>query len=353
MTSAGERTATEGAGARVPPSRSARRWRIAGLAALATFAVWFLLANRADIPSALRAVQHADPGWLAAAVAASAAYVVVLAILHAAAQRAARLRTSPLRLLPVTVAANAMNLVTKSAGMAGLPLFLGDARRRELPGGAVTAAYVLAMVLAEVAFAFALAAAIVVLVLGGQLTVAEAVAAVVFGVYLIGRVALFVLTFGDRERLQRLVAWPRRQWHRLRRRPDHAKRPTVRSQAADEIADAVALLRARPGAAIPAFAHALALEVIGVLMLAAVLRAVGAPASPTVALVGYAVSVLFAIVGVLPSGLGFVEVSLTAVLVAYGAPVATAAAAVALYRVCELWLPAMAGVLVARRLRRA
>jgi uncharacterized membrane protein YbhN (UPF0104 family) len=80
------------------------------------------------------------------------------------------------------------------------------------------------------------------------------------------------------------------------------------------------------------------------------MEAVGIHALPALALVAYAVSVLFTIVGILPAGLATVELSMTAVLVSSGVVASTAAAAVILYRLFELWLPLGVGSLCARRL---
>lgn len=84
----------------------------------------------------------------------------------------------------------------------------------------------------------------------------------------------------------------------------------------------------------------------------AVIAAVGGGHSLLLALVAYAVSSMFAIVGVLPGGLGFVELSLGAVLISYGLPARIAVAAVVVYRVIELLVPVMIGGLAATRLRR-
>jgi uncharacterized protein (TIRG00374 family) len=75
----------------------------------------------------------------------------------------------------------------------------------------------------------------------------------------------------------------------------------------------------------------------------AALAAVGGGNRPVLALVAYAISALFGVVGVLPGGLGFVEVSTAAVLVSFGVPLGLAAAAVVLFRVWDYWLPAAVG----------
>lgn len=62
--------------------------------------------------------------------------------------------------------------------------------------------------------------------------------------------------------------------------------------------------------------------------------------------VAFSLSTLFGIIGFLPSGIGFVEVSALAILVDAGVPAASAGAAIALFRVGQLWLPILAGIAV-------
>ena len=50
----------------------------------------------------------------------------------------------------------------------------------------------------------------------------------------------------------------------------------------------------------------------------------------------------------LPGGIGGVEIGLIGTFVLFGLPVATATAAVLLYRVIELWIPAALGIVAFR-----
>jgi uncharacterized protein (TIRG00374 family) len=211
------------------------------------------------------------------------------------------------------------------------------------------AAYVLVVVLGELAFAVTLLAAIVVVAADGHLSRDEVVATAVFVAYFAGRLALLVAATRSRQAIRRLYALPRRLAARLRAISAPASEHAT--SAADDLFDALALVRARPLASAPALVHALLVEVLGVAMLWSVMRAVGLHLSPAVAFVAYAVSVLFTIVGVLPGGLGFVEVTMGAVFVSFGASAASAAAGVVLYRVLELWLPALVGAVAAAHLR--
>ena len=154
----------------------------------------------------------------------------------------------------------------------------------------------------------------------------------------------------DRDRLRRLMRLPARLWAWVRRRsPGDGIERT--DKVADELFDSLQLVRGRAWELLPAVGHALATEVIAAGILWASVQAVGASLGPLQALVAYSVSSLFGVVGLLPGGFGFVEVSLSAVLVGFGTAGVTAAAAVVLYRLFEWWLPVAIGGAFAHRLR--
>jgi uncharacterized protein (TIRG00374 family) len=309
--------------------------------------------NRSDAGAAWRALRTVRWPWLALSVGFAAAWAVNQAALHAAAQRSVGLSSRLRDLLIVSMSASFLNLVTKSGGMAGLAAFVADGRRRERPRGRVVAAYLLAIVLGEAAFAVTLLVAIVVIAGDGHLSRSELLAAGVFVVYFGLRMTMFVAASRSRRSIRRLYSIPRRLAARLRRRRDMVEGEESDAYAvADELYDAVELVRANPSASGPTFVHALLVEVIGVAMLWSVLEALGVPNGVIPPLVAYTVSVLFTIVGFLPGGIGFVEVSTGAVLISFGVAAGTAAAAVVLYRVLELWLPALAGAAAAAHLRR-
>ncbi|MFD0489988.1 lysylphosphatidylglycerol synthase domain-containing protein [Saccharopolyspora spinosporotrichia] len=123
------------------------------------------------------------------------------------------------------------------------------------------------------------------------------------------------------------------------------------TQGADELYDAVAAMRDSPRATVPALCFAVAVDLLGAALLWASMAAVGAGDRPLVALVAYAVSTLFGIVGVLPGGVGFAEVGAAAVLVSYDTPVGIAAAAVVVFRILVMWIPLVVGGLIGYRVR--
>jgi uncharacterized membrane protein YbhN (UPF0104 family) len=336
---------------RGPPTPPALRGRASPVqrvlaGAVVLLAAWFIVANGQELRGVMGVLRHATPGWLAAGVVVCGMWLVNQAAFHAAAQRAVGLSASVRRLLVPSCAAVFLNIVVKSGGMAGLGALRSEGRTLAKPLGAVTAAYLLVAVTGEVGFAAVLAGAIAVMVADGILTAAEVLGVVVFLLYLGARLGLLLAAVRSREAARRVASAPTRLWARVRRLPP----PRVDTRAADEVVDAVGVLRASPGQAVPVLAHALAVEGLGVILVWVSMEAVGIHARPALALVSYAVSVLFTIVGILPAGLATVELSMTAVLVSSGVVASTAAAAVILYRLFELWLPLGVGSLSARRL---
>ena len=316
-----------------------RHARRAGFVVAAVLALVFVVVNRSELPAVWKELRTADSRWLAVAVVAMLAAFANLGAMHASGQRAVGVSSTARQLVLTAVAANSLNLVVKSGGMAGLASFIAEGRRRDVPRGSVIAAYVLVITLLEVAFAMLLIVVLGIVVADGRITTPESVAGALFACYLAIRVAILVVAWRSRATLRAMFAWPSRAWARVRRRP----LPEPSYESADELFDALQLVRAAPTRALPTTAHALIVDLVGVIELWAVCHAIGSGTGLAVAFIGYVVSVLFTIMSVLPGGLGFVELSLGAVLVSFGATAVTAAAVVVLYRLFELWLPLVAG----------
>lgn len=319
------------------------------VAVLTAFAVAFVVANRGDVPAAWRALHHAHLGWAAVGLAAMAVGLVNLGAFQAAAQRATGLATAPLDLTATAIAGNSLNAVTKSGGLAGLTVLVDRGRRHGDPPGTVTAAFALTGIVGDVAFTGLMAVAVTVTVADGRLDRPELVALGAFAVYAAVRITIVVAAVRSRRAVRWVWRAPGRLVARLRRRPV----PTVGTGPADDLYDALQLVRHRPRRAGPVLAHGVGVEVFGVIELWAAMAAAGGPHRITLALVGYAVAVLFAILSFLPAGLGFVELSLGTVLVGAGATAPTAAAVVVLYRLFELWLPVAVGLWCLRVERRS
>jgi uncharacterized protein (TIRG00374 family) len=324
--------------------------RSIGVAVLCVSAVVFVLANRREVPKMWRVLTMARPSWCLTAGVLAACWMANNTGLQRATLRATGVTMSIGRVALGAGVAHFLNLTTKSAGAAGVVGLRAEARRSGLPENSVTAGYVLGALLTEWAFAAVLLASFVVLATDGQLSAADVAAALLFVLYAGSRVVVLTAAIRDRKRLRILMRLPSRLRAIVRRRAPHEE--SSRSDAAaDELFESLQRVRGRARVLLPAVGHALATEVIAAGILWSCIQAVGAPLGPLQSLVAYSVSGLFGIVGFVPGGIGFVEVSLSAVLIGYGTSGATAAAIVVLYRLFEWWLPVALGGALTHRLR--
>jgi len=315
-------------------------WTVVGGAALV-----FIGFHRRDLAPMWGQLRTASRAWVLVGVAVVGMWLVAWGLMHRAGQRAAGWRLGMWRAVRLAAAASFLNVVTKSAGVAGVAPFFGEADRQGRSRGPVLAGYAAAVLGGETVFVGVLVTAMAMLVRDDRLPPAVVVGVIVFLGYLAARFALVLAATRSRAAVHRMASLPRRAVARVRGRPARIDG----GPAADELYDAVHLLRARPWSALPVLGWAVGLEITGVAMVVAAMAAVGLPMNVGHAVVIYATGVLFGIVGFLPGGLGFVELTTVAVLVSYGTPAPRAAAVIVLYRGLELWLPALVGGLAAAR----
>lgn len=321
------------------------------LGALALAAVGLLY--RKDVPAAARAIANARPSWLLALLLLALLGLAAFGLLFRAGQKSVGARIALWEGIELGNAAYALNLVVKSSGLAGVVVFTRRARARAEPHGRAVAGYLLATVLSHFAFAAVLVAALASLLLAGRFTAIDAAASAVFAVYLGFHVILIVAAARSRSLVRAVYAAPRRLLDRARKMLGLASRPDRQpSASADELFDAIALILARPRRSLPVAGWAITVDLVHVLWVYVAVQAVGGGAGLDAALVAYGVATLFGIVGIVPGGLGFVELGMTATLVSYGMPTAGAAAATVLYRAAELWVPLAAGAFASRQLSR-
>jgi uncharacterized membrane protein YbhN (UPF0104 family) len=111
--------------------------------------------------------------------------------------------------------------------------------------------------------------------------------------------------------------------------------------------------RLAPSAFFWPFVFALATNLASAFVLLVALFAMGAEASPTTAIAGYAIGNLFLLIAPIFQGIGIVELTMAVALQQLGIPLPTAVGATILFRFGDVWLPLIAGVLIhfGRRIR--
>lgn len=341
-----------GAGHLVAPDVNARRMpkpRTVLIAIVCAATAALVIGKRDELFVAARAIRHAQPGWLLVGLMLSAAIVVNMAALEAASQRLFGVHRTLRRTIRLTARSHFLNLVTKSGGMAGVTVFNADSRRHALSVHRTTAGYIIAEVAFHIGFTVVLILSLPQLAHDHRLNAANAIGLAVF-------VALTVIFLGgvvaagrSRESIRRLHAIPgalRARVARLLHRPHDS--PTVDHHAADDLHNAVVLARRHRRGLAPLVVHSLLYPLIGVCLLWVSMHSLRVDRGFHAALVGYCIATVFSIIGILPAGLGFTEVSLAATLASYGIPSGKAVAVVCVYRVFDLWIPLAAGASAVR-----
>ncbi|TAJ21591.1 MAG: hypothetical protein EPO65_01235, partial [Dehalococcoidia bacterium] len=232
----------------VPSTRPG--WRLLVLALVLVLGAGFVYLNRAQLPAAASAARQADIAFLVGAAGVAALYVLNQGAMYQAAYRAAGLSLPFGRAFKLGNAARFLNLVVMNSGdMAGLALFLRDARGRGQSRGAVVSAYMLVSVLGHWVFGALLAGALLLAASDGQVTKVELIATSIFALYSLSWAGLLVAAARSRAALRRLHAVPGTALAALRRLLRLT--PLDRSsshEAADELYDAIGFMLARPRA---------------------------------------------------------------------------------------------------------
>ncbi len=322
------------------------RSRIASLVLFVALGAVIVL-RRNDLLAAIGVLSHIDLVPFVAAVAISALMVINRAAQFRAAHRLIGLDAPLGPMLRISSAAYALNKLVKTAGLGGMALFVRHGRQRGLPSSAVLAAYMLSSLAGHLALVGILGAGFVAVNLTDSsprtwvLTLGSLVAMAAVGLpacWLVGRRSHATL----------------RQWYpqpflvcgRLAARVGLPQPPVPDPEDVDRFYQAATVARQDPQASLPLLGHALAAKILGAAVLYLSLIAVGAEVGPAAAIIVYTLALVAAASSLLPGGLGTVEASMTLLLVGYGTPTPVALAAILAFRLLDLWLPILVGLMV-------
>jgi uncharacterized protein (TIRG00374 family) len=240
----------------------------------------------------------------------------------------------------ISVAEEGAGALFPVGGAGGLALGVWALRRAGMPSGEVarkTVAFFLLTSVPNVASLGLLGLGLAIGVLPGNVNVALAVIPAVVGA---GAIAA---TLALRRLIRGLETW-------LRRHPDHRRLARIMpalGATADGVDEAVRQLRrSNPMLLVGLIGYML----FDILVLWASFRAIGAKPELTIVWIAYLIGQLGNWIPI-PGGIGGTELGLVGALVLYGLPALTATAAVLIYRVIELWIPAALGIVAFLQLR--
>jgi len=315
---------------RWPGLRSVAKTAVMWLVGAAVLAL-FIQRERGELVHAVSAIRTAAPGWLALAIAGGLLLQVVLGLTFLPIlQRIG----SP---IPVRALINAQiqRIIVATVVPAGGPASVyAGVRAFGRSGVDSSDALFVALVnsvLGYGSFVLVLLPALIVISVAGNLSklivIGSAAMLVIVAVLMVGLVVLLRGSALSERLLDKLPSRGLAEWARGFVAQSHQHGVRAR--------DLVSPLGIN-----------LVVEIVGISVLFAALRAVGWQATLSEALVGYAVGTLFLLIAPVFQGLGAVELSMTVALTGLGVPSGKALAAVLLYRIADIWLPFVVGVVL-------
>ncbi len=141
--------------------------------------VIFVLIRVSEIEIILQTLQRANLWYLALALLIQAVWFIILGWDFHSIYGLLGLKESLRRLTMIASAGSFINIVTLSADVGGLAMFISEGRTRSLPPGKVTVASALYLVIDEAAFLCVLAVGLIVLIRRHDLGAGEITAALI------------------------------------------------------------------------------------------------------------------------------------------------------------------------------
>jgi uncharacterized protein (TIRG00374 family) len=305
-----------------------------------------------ELEDIVQTLQHADPWFLALALLIQTAWYFVLGWTFRSIYDLLGLHESARRLTMVAAASGFVNIVTPSAGVGGLTMFLTNGRARGHASGKVTVAGALYLLFDEASFLCVLALGMIVLVRRNNLGAGQITAALIL--LAVATVLAVILYLGYRSaeslgsalaRMARMVnriAWPLIRREYLSEARAHA--------FASEIAAGLAGLPEKPRSLLRPFLLLLANKALLMCVLACAFLSFRVPFSAGTIIAGFSIAYLFLIVSPTPSGIGVVEGVMALTLGSLGVDFSQAVIVTLTYRFVTFWAPLAAGAWAFRTL---
>jgi uncharacterized membrane protein YbhN (UPF0104 family) len=326
------------------PSRLLSLARRAGLCLLAGAGLLYLLHHRDNVFGAARIAGAAAPRDWMLGFLASVLLVVSTGGVYRECLRTAGVEMSLARATRLSLASHFFNCAVPGGKLSSIVLFTAEADRRTNSPGRGAAGFFPASAVGRVALT---AVALVTLPLTAHAGIASTAVVLLVACYTaitVARVGVFALLHSRQDRLVRLELRARTCLRRGIRSVRCDDSSTWSACVADQWA-----LRTR---FITALGWAFAGKLAGAALVMVGVHAAGGSVSFTTGLSMYAVATVAGSLALVPVGIGVVELTLMHSFTGSGLTITQAAAALMIYRLFQLWLPMLAGVVGLIGLRR-
>jgi uncharacterized protein (TIRG00374 family) len=314
------------------------------------FAVYFVFTHLEELQLVFDVISQGNLLWLLAAVVMQWIWLVNIAAAFQSTYWLVGVREHLGRMIPLTTAANFVNVVAPSYGLGAMAVLIADGRQRGKPVAKVSTAAVLYLVYDYLGFMIVLSIGLIILYRSGVFdTVLIAASIFTISIALV-LFALTILGINSSQKLGQvvlsLIGLANRILHPFLRRNAFS---TQRAQAfASDISDGLQNIRRSPGRVLLPGLLALSRKAVLMAILFLVSMAFKHPFSLRVLVAGFTTSYLFTIASITPSGVGFVEGAMTVYISAMGVDLATSAVIALAYRGITFWLTLAYGTVAIR-----
>lgn len=317
-------------------------------------AFYFFLTRAADVEQVLLTLQRGNWVWITVALVVHAAWILNIGSHLRSIYRLLGIDEKIERLAMLGTGASFVNTVAPSAGMSGMVVFINDSRQRNLPISRVTAAAALYVLYDYMAFIAVLGLGIAVLIRRNRLGAPEISASVILVLIALSLAVVLLTAMRSADRLGRALAWIATHTNNLLRpfiRREYLS-PARAHEFAHDIGEGLSQIRTHPSGLLLPFALALSKQTLLIMIFFLMFLAFRQPFSVGTLIAGYSIGYLFLIVSPTPSGIGFVEGSMTLALASFRIPLAAAGLITLAYRGITLWLTIVYGMISFRLLNR-
>ena len=315
--------------------------------------VIFIITQIQDFGSIVDTIQRSQLRYLFAAILVQGIWLVSVAALYRSIYRVVGIEESLKQMILIAAAANFVNVVTPTAGMGGMAVFISEAKRKDYSSGKTTVASAVFVLFDYTAFLMVLGLGLLVLFRRNQLHTPELIATGVLVLFAGIIASLLYLGMYSEDKLGSFLAWGGKIVNKIVRlfRRDKTYNYVSVDRAytfAHDISDGMHEFRGKPLELIVPLLLALSSKALLVIVFFFVFLAFGVPPSLGTLIAGFSIAFLFMIVSPTPNGVGFVEGALTLTLASFYIPLSDAAVIAITYRGVTYWLPILFGFIAMR-----
>ena len=314
----------------------------------------FVYLSFSELKSIVHTLQQGNFWFILLALFVQVAWFLVAGLIYQALYRALGMEDTVYKFSLLAASATFINIVTPSAGVGGVAVFISEARRNRQSVGKVTVASMLYLFLDYLAFLFVLALGLIILFRRNDLGPTELVASTVMLAIAGGLGSLLYLGSRSATALGNALA---RMAHFINRilKPfihrDYLSEARAHEFAHEMASDLKSLPEKMHNLSTPLL-YSFVSKALLICILLSIFFAFQVPVTAGTVIGGFAISYLFLIVSPTPSGVGIVEGIMPLALTSLRVPWSDAVLITLSYRGITFWLPLAFGAVALRMLER-